>query len=128
MTRIICFCLIFIAAVVFDRPASAQANMDRGEKLFLRCVGCHTVSTARASKAGPDLNKLFSRTVGSLAGYPYSRALKDAGFQWTEARLDAWLQDPNGYLPGNKMAFAGLSRPEDRRDLIAYVKYATAQN
>jgi cytochrome c len=71
------------------------------------------------------LNGLFGREAGKEDGYKYSRALAEAGFIWTEEKLEQWLAKPNAFLPGNKMAFAGIREDQDRKDLIAYLRRAT---
>jgi cytochrome c len=69
---------------------------------------------------------VFGRATGSVAGFQYSPALSGAGIVWDAAHLDAWLADPRGYLPGNRMAFAGLRNEIQRRDLIAYLMVESA--
>lgn len=44
---------------------------------------------------------------------------------WTYENLDAFLADPKGYVPGTKMSFAGLRRPGERADVIAYLRANT---
>ena len=69
--------------------------------------------------------RVFGRQAGSVEGYNYSPALREADFTWTAQQLDQWLNDPRGFLPGNKMAFAGIRDETDRRDLIAWLKLET---
>ncbi len=115
------------AAVSGQGRKTETTDLERGKILFYACRACHRLGTAGPPREGPDLAGLFGRVAGTAPGYErYSAALREAGFEWTAARLDAWLKDPNGFLPGNRMRFAGLRRAEDRRDLIAYLKEATA--
>ncbi|MFQ5346400.1 MAG: c-type cytochrome [Rhodothalassiaceae bacterium] len=114
-----------------DDPAATESDAwqggdaERGRILFFACKGCHRIGRG-APQEGPSLAHIFGRVAGSDPDYDrYSVALREAGFQWTEARLDAWLRDPDGFLPGNTMRFAGFRRAEDRRDLIAYLRAAT---
>ena len=74
---------------------------------------------------GPNLWGVFGRQAGSVEGYNYSPALREADFTWTAQQLDQWLNDPRGFLPGNKMSFAGVRDETDRRDLIAWLKLET---
>jgi cytochrome c len=70
---------------------------------------------------------VFGRTSGSVEGFKYSQAMQDAGITWDEATIDEYLADPKGYIPKNKMAFRGLAKEEERADVIAYLKEASAQ-
>ncbi len=109
-----------------DMVSDEQGDPERGKILFYGCKACHRIG-AGPPREGPDLAGIFGRVAGTAPGYErYSAALREAGFEWTAARLDAWLRDPNGFLPGNRMRFAGLHRAEDRRDLIAYLEKATS--
>ncbi len=121
---IIVTCLMLALAVTGD--AMAQSNKpERGKLLFNRCRACHTLDEDAKPRLGPHLVGLFDRRAGELNGFKFSKALKDAGFRWTEDRLDAWLKSPNSYLPGNRMSFAGIPSAQDRAQLIAYLKSAT---
>lgn len=119
--------LIMTSAVSAQTIAADAENGDsiRGERLFLRCKACHTLTQSGRQRLGPSLAGLFSRSVGTLDGYSYSKALKEADFIWTEAALNTWLEEPNAFLPGNRMAFTGFKKPQDRLDLIAFLKQAT---
>jgi cytochrome c len=64
---------------------------------------------------------VFGRRAGSLPDYTYSQALKGAGLVWNDETLDRWLSNPQAFLPGQKMNFR-VARPEDRADLIAFLK------
>jgi cytochrome c len=71
------------------------------------------------------LNNLIGRKAGTMEGFDYSPANKDAGTKgltWTEENLFKYLHDPKAFMPGTKMIFAGLKEEQDRRDLIAYLK------
>jgi len=70
---------------------------------------------------GPSLFGIVGRHSASVKGYPYSDAMKKADKTWDEAMLDTYLTDPKGMAPGTKMTFAGLPKPEDRANLIAYL-------
>ena len=105
---------------------SSQGDVTKGKKVFNQCRACHNVSKAARHKIGPNLDDLFDRTAGTVGDYPrYSKALAGAGFEWTEEKLDQWLANPRGFLPGNKMSYAGLRKEQDRKDVIAYLRQAT---
>lgn len=115
--------LAVTSTTVSAAPAKDQAAL--GKRLFLRCTACHTVSSKAPGKVGPHLQGILGRKAGSIAGFGYSPAMKGAKIVWNEATLDKWLQRPQSVVPGTTMAFAGLTKPEDRKALIAYLKTPT---
>ncbi|GIX18021.1 MAG: hypothetical protein KatS3mg119_2207 [Rhodothalassiaceae bacterium] len=106
------------AAVRADGPAGDPA---RGEQLFKRCRACHSVEPGR-NKIGPSLYGVVGRKAGTAPGYAYSPALKGAEWVLTEEMLDKWIAGPKKVLPGTKMIFPGLPNPQDRADVIAFLK------
>lgn len=104
----------------------AAGDPAAGQKVFVRCQACH-VANAPTNRVGPSLQGLFGRKAGSVEGFKYSDANKNSGVVWDEATLDQYLVDPKAYMPGNKMAFPGLKKPEERANVIAYLKQATAK-
>ncbi len=115
--------LMFGAALVASAPALAQ-DIEAGSAVFKRCMACHNAETD-VNKVGPSLKGLFGRTAGTLPGYAFSKAMKDAGaggLVWDEAAFTDYIISPRAAVPGSSMAFAGLKKPEDIANLIAYLK------
>jgi cytochrome c len=89
-----------------------------------RCTGCHAMD---ADREGPRLSGVYGRKAGSIAGFTYSKGLKNSGMTWTDANLEKWLSDPDVMIPDNNMSFS-VPRAEERRDLIAFLKQQSAGN
>jgi len=108
-------------------PALAQDSGDpeAGEQLFRRCQACHMVGENAKPRVGPPLNDLFGRQAGTYEGFRYSPAMKSAGEEgliWNAETVSAYLEKPRQYIPGNRMAYPGLRKAEDRQNVIAYLK------
>ena len=102
-------------------------QLARGAKLFkTRCAQCHTLEKGGSNKLGPNLFGLFGRKTGSVENYSYTAANREKGVTWSEDTLFEYLENPAKYIPGTKMAFAGMKKPTERHDLIAYLKDSTA--
>ncbi|MBV2149121.1 c-type cytochrome [Sphingobium sp. AS12] len=92
-----------------------------GQRHFIRCVACHSVSAAAPAKTGPHLQDIVGRRVASVPGFRYTTALKDQSFVWTKDRLENLLRQPQKQAPGLCLPFTGLTRRKDRTDLVAYL-------
>jgi cytochrome c len=102
-------------------PPMPKGTAAAGEKVFAQCKTCH-VAEAGVNRVGPSLYGLVGRHSGIVAGYKYSAANLKSGVVWNEATLYKYLEAPMKFMPGTKMAFGGLKKPQDRADVIAYLK------
>ena len=100
----------------------ANADPAAGEKISKRCVACHSFEQGGPNKVGPNLWNVVGAPKGHIEGYNYSDAIAGLGGEWTYEDLDKFLESPRGYAPGTKMTFAGLRDPEDRANLIAWLR------
>jgi cytochrome c len=114
-----------VALLLLPRSPALAADGDptRGEQIYHRCQGCHSID---ANRVGPRHAGLFGRRAGSLDDYSYSDAMRAAGIVWDATTLDQFLAAPRKFIPGTKMPFAGIPDAQERADLIAYLKQATA--
>jgi cytochrome c len=103
----------------------AQDKEKDGEAIFKRtCVVCHATEAGK-NKIGPSLAGIVGSKSAEVPGFSFSEAMKKAGLTWDEATLDKYVADPKGLVPGNKMIFVGLKKPEEREAVIAYLKTQT---
>jgi len=115
-----------VALMLMPRSLALGADGDptRGEQIYHRCQGCHSID---ANRVGPRHAGLFGRHAGSLDDYSYSDAMRASGVVWDETILDQFLTAPRKFIPGTRMPFAGIPDAQERADLIAYLKKATAE-
>jgi cytochrome c len=99
----------------------ASADPAAGEQVFKKCTACHNADKGGANALGPNLWGILGEPVGKGHGYPFSPALAGVGGTWNWDNLSAWLHSPKKFAPGTKMTFAGLSNPQDRANVIAFL-------
>lgn len=104
----------------------AAADAGAGEKVAKKCSACHSFDEGGANKVGPNLWDIVGRPVASAAGFGYSDAMAGMGGSWDFAALEAFMADPKGTVPGTKMSFAGVKKPGQRADLLAYLRGLSA--
>ena len=100
--------------------AHTAAQAQDGARVFNQCRACHALE-AGVNRVGPHLAELEGRAAGSVEGFRYSDAMKNSGITWDEDTLDAYLADPRGYIPGNRMAFRGIANEDQREAVIEYL-------
>ena len=119
--------LALCAAVLVGGSASAQmalpaAKPPDGPTLFKQqCATCHTNNTTDPVRQGPSLFGVVGRRAGSVDGFHYSAGFAKADFVWDDAKLEAWITNPQGLIPGTVMAYK-QAKPETRAAIIAYLK------
>lgn len=99
----------------------ASADPAKGEQVFKKCAACHNAEKGGANALGPNLWGAIGKPHGHVPGFAYSDALKGKPGVWDWNSMNEWLTSPKKYAPGTKMTFAGLSKPEDRANLIAFL-------
>lgn len=108
-----------------EAALTGQGNPVLGKTAFQkRCTGCHALD---ADREGPRLSGVYGRKAGSIAGFAYSKGLRNSGITWTDATLEKWLSDPDMVISDNNMSFS-VPRAEERRDLIAFLKQQSRTN
>jgi cytochrome c2 len=100
------------------------ADVEKGKALFEQCAACHSLD-GTGDYDGPTLKGVIGRKAGSLEDYRYSAAMKRSEVVWDAATIDKYVADPQAFIPGNRMAFAGISDKTQREDLIAFLAVAT---
>ena len=116
------FFLILFSFFFLNNFAHSSENLKLGEKIFKKCKACHEIKKEK-NKTGPHLINILGRKAGSLANYKkYSKAIKKSGIIWNEETIDVYLKSPKKFIKGGRMAFAGLKKEKDRKNVIAYLK------
>jgi cytochrome c len=108
-----------------EQPAAfylASADAQAGEQVFKKCGACHVATKGGANGTGPELWGVVGSPIAKRpTGFAYSPALSGKGGNWDWNNIFAWLKSPRDFAPGTKMTFAGLPKPEDRANVIAYL-------
>jgi cytochrome c len=120
-TKALLACLIVLTA---GHLSVRAADIKNGKVVFEKCAACHSLEAGK-NDIGPSLAGIFGRKAGSSEDFRYSTAMKQSNVTWDESTLDAFIEDPQAFIPGNRMPFDGVKDKQDRDDLLAYLKLAT---
>jgi len=116
------------AVALFPLALAAQAqgvgDAQRGAQVFAQCKVCHSLEAGK-NMVGPSLHGLIGRRAGTVPGYAYSPAMKNANVTWNDDTLSQYLSNPKAFIPGVKLPFAGIKDPSKLGDLLAYLNQAT---
>lgn len=114
------------AGAVDILPLIATADPAKGQTIAKKCLACHTFAEGAAAKVGPNLWNVVGGPHAHMEGFNYSAAMKASTGTWDYAALDQYLANPKAYIPGNRMNFPGIKKPEDRAAVIAYLRTLSA--
>lgn len=107
--------------VVFFTHYAQGADNEHGKLLFKECESCHSLERD-VFLIGPSLFGIYKKRSATSTGFRYSQALKKSNIEWNDETLNVFLTNPQEYLPGNRMPYSGMPQPNDRLDLIEYLK------
>lgn len=118
---------VTLTAITIAMACSAAAqNIDQGATIFRqKCGQCHRVGVGAKNLVGPQLNGIVGRASGSSEGFSYSqiqKKMRSEGLVWTVDKLMTYLESPRKFMPGTRMAFAGLPDAQQRQDVVGYLK------
>jgi len=100
----------------------SEASASSGERTAKKCAACHDFTKGGPNKIGPNLWGVLGRTAGTHEGFKYSDAMKAFGQVWDYENLDAFVSSPKTEVPGTAMGFAGLKKPKDAANLLAFLR------
>lgn len=133
LTAVVGLLLTLLAPQVLSQVQGAgqpvpAGDVDRGRLVFGQCRTCHYPDPAMGHNNGPNLHRIFGKVAGKQPGFEYySETFKQAQFVWTPQLLDLWLADPLAMFPASTMMSLGVPDPQQRADLIAYLKVASVR-
>lgn len=121
---------ITLLALAAAAPALADGDPAKGAVVFKKCAACHSDQAGAPNKVGPNLHDVVGRPTAALDGFSYSDAMKKLGAEghvWTPEEIAKFVENPKQLVPGTKMTFVGLKKPEERDDVIAYLESLEAK-
>lgn len=96
------------------------ASAENGANIYKKCASCHALEKGQ-HKVGPSLYGVVGSAKAHYADYAYSSGLKAKGGKWDYNDLFAFLKKPGAFISGTKMSFAGLNKPNDIADVVAFL-------
>jgi cytochrome c len=128
MIRMVFAAAAFVAATLASAmvQSAAAQDVEKGQRSFNKCLPCHAIGPGAENKVGPELNGLDGRHAGAVASFNYSDGNKNSRLVWDEATFKDYIRSPQAKIPGTKMAFAGITNPQEIADLWAYLKQFNA--
>ena len=115
-----------VSAEAIAAYSELTGDADAGRRAFTKCMSCHVIAEGQ-NRVGPSLYGVVGREAGAVESFRYSDVNANSNLVWTEPALFVYLENPQRFLPGTTMAFPGLPRPQERADLIAYIKRESGQ-
>ena len=117
----LCSAISAVEIVPAQMPLPTAKPPDGAALFKQQCATCHTTNLSDPQRQGPSLFKVMGRQAGKLDGFHYSAGFAQANFAWDEARLDAWLTNPQAVIPSAVMAYR-QPKPETHAAIIAYLR------
>lgn len=100
----------------------SEANATSGERVAKKCAACHDFSQGGPNKIGPNLWNIVGAQTAANDGFGYSPAMQAFGGTWDYETLNAFLSNPKATISGTAMSFAGLKKPKDAANILAYLR------
>jgi cytochrome c len=113
--------LVLAASLALTSQAQAGGNAAQGKSYFARCAICHSNEKGAPNRIGPNLFGIVGRKAAAMPNFFYSPAMKRSNITWTPEKLEAYIAKPQAVVPGNRMAFAGVSSHQQVDDIVAYL-------
>jgi cytochrome c len=110
------------AAVQSPQSAAPDTRAEQGRQAFGQCGVCHSSREGDGARVGPNLFGVYGRTAGTADGFAYSSAMRDSGVVWSDETLDAFIKNPQSFIRGNRMGYAGERDAQQRANIIAFLK------
>lgn len=113
-----------IEQVALDIGALMQnASFEKGKSAAKKCIACHSFEKGGMNKVGPNLWNVVGNKKAHLgSSFNYSKALLGKGGKWGYEELFVFFKNPKAYIKGTRMAFAGISNPQEIADIVSYLR------